>query len=286
MRILRGDQVASDLCDTVAADVLRLDAECGIRPGLAVVLVGEDPASVVYVRRKVTKSREVGVHSFEHRLPATITEAELLDLIARLNRDSAVHGILVQLPLPAHISASKVLESIDPAKDVDGFHPVNVGRLSIGSEGLVPCTPLGCMLLLEKAIDDFRGLQALVVGASNIVGKPMALLLLERGCTVTVAHILTRDLPDQARKADLIVVAAGSPRLLRGAWVKEGAVIIDVGINRLFDEAGNGRIVGDVAADEMEHAGVLTPVPGGVGPMTIACLLANTVKAAGLSGTS
>lgn len=286
MRILRGDQVASDLCDTVAADVLRLDAECGIRPGLAVVLVGEDPASVVYVRRKVTKSREVGVHSFEHKLPATIPEAELLNLIARLNTDKAVHGILVQLPLPAHISASKVLEAIDPAKDVDGFHPVNVGRLSIGSEGLVPCTPLGCMLLLEKAIDDFRGLQALVIGASNIVGKPMSLLLLERGCTVTVAHILTRDLPDLARKADLIVVAAGSPRLLRGAWVKEGAVIIDVGINRVFDAAGNGRIVGDVAADEMEHAGVLTPVPGGVGPMTIACLLANTVKAAGLSGTS
>ena len=283
VRILRGDQVASDLCRTVAADVLRLDAERGIRPGLAVVLVGEDPASEVYVRRKVAKSREVGVHSFEHRLPAAITEAELLYLISRLNRDPAVHGILVQLPLPAHISASKVLESIDPTKDVDGFHPVNVGRLSIGTEGLVPCTPLGCMLLLEQAIDDFRGLQALVIGASNIVGKPMALLLLERGCTVTVAHILTRDLPDQARKADLIVVAAGSPRLLRGAWVKEGAVIIDVGINRVFDAAGRGRIVGDVAADEMEHAGVLTPVPGGVGPMTIACLLANTVKAAGLT---
>jgi methylenetetrahydrofolate dehydrogenase (NADP+)/methenyltetrahydrofolate cyclohydrolase len=281
VRILRGDEVAAELCDVVAGDVVRLRETHGVQPGLAVVMLGADPASEIYVARKVAKSREVGIRSLEHRLPAETSEAELLALIAQLNADPAVHGILVQLPLPPHVAADKVLDAIDPAKDVDGFHPVNVGRLSLGASGLVPCTPLGCMLLLDRVIDDLRGLAAVVVGKSNIVGKPVALLLLERGCTVTVAHIDTRNLPQIVVAADIIVVAAGSPRLIRGPWVKPGAVIIDVGINRVVDASGKRRIVGDVAADEMDHAGVLTPVPGGVGPMTIACLLANTVKAAG-----
>lgn len=281
VRILRGDEVAAELCDVVAGDVVRLRETHGVQPGLAVVMLGADPASEIYVARKVAKSREVGIRSLEHRLPAETSEAELLALIAQLNADPAVHGILVQLPLPPHVAADKVLDAIDPAKDVDGFHPVNVGRLSLGASGLVPCTPLGCMLLLDRVIDDLRGLAAVVVGKSNIVGKPVALLLLERGCTVTVAHIDTRNLPQIVVAADIIVVAAGSPRLIRGPWVKPAAVIIDVGINRVVDGSGKRRIVGDVAADEMDHAGVLTPVPGGVGPMTIACLLANTVKAAG-----
>jgi methylenetetrahydrofolate dehydrogenase (NADP+)/methenyltetrahydrofolate cyclohydrolase len=283
--IIDGKAIAETLCASVAADVRQLQIERGITPGLAAVLVGEDPASRIYVNRKVAQTRKVGMHSIEHRLPVDTSEAELLALIAALNADPAVHGILVQLPLPPHIDGHKVLDAIDPGKDVDGFHPVNVGRLSSGTGGLVPCTPLGCMILLETVIDDFRGLRAVVIGKSNIVGKPVALLLLERECTVTVTHILTQNLPDIVRRADIVVVAAGSPGLVRGDWVKPGAVVIDVGINRIVDEHGTRRVVGDAAFAEMDHARAITPVPGGVGPMTIACLLANTVKAArGLPG--
>ncbi len=280
VEILRGDRVADAVCRRVAEDVAGLQASHGIRPGLAVVLVGEDAPSQVYVARKLIKAREVGIVSFEHRLPIETAEHDLLRLIAGLNADPAVHGILIQLPLPPQINATRVLDAIDPSKDVDGFHPVNVGRLSTGGDGLTPCTPLGCMLLLDTVISDFRGLKAVVIGKSNIVGKPVALLLLERECTVTVTHIHTRNLPDIVRSADIVVVAAGAPRLVRGNWVREGAVVIDVGITRVIDDEGRARLVGDVATDEMDHARVVTPVPNGVGPMTIACLLSNTVKAA------
>jgi methylenetetrahydrofolate dehydrogenase (NADP+)/methenyltetrahydrofolate cyclohydrolase len=277
-QIVRGDIIARELEAETAAGVAAL-AQGGIAVSLAVILVGNDPASAIYVRRKQQAAGRVGIRSVEHRLDAATSEADLLALIDRLNADPAIHGILVQLPLPPQIASDKVLGAIAPGKDVDGFHPVNVGRLSTGTGGLIPCTPLGCMLLLERVIDDFRGLKAVVIGKSNIVGKPVALLLLERECTVTVTHIHTRGLPDIVRSADIIVVAAGSPRLVRGGWVKPGAVLIDVGINRDAD----GRIVGDAAADEMDHAAALTPVPGGVGPMTIACLLRNTVQAARVS---
>lgn len=276
--ILDGRAVAAELTARVAADVADLTA-AGVVPGLAVVLVGEDPASQVYVRRKVTETRRVGMRSIEHRLPASTDQDTLLRLVGALNRDPEVHGILVQLPLPAHIDSAAVLDAIDPLKDVDGFHPVNVGRLSIGG-GLIPCTPLGCMMLLEQVIDDFRGLNAVVIGKSNIVGKPVALLLLDRECTVTVTHILTRGLPEIAARADILVVAAGSPGLVRGSWIKPGAVVIDVGINRVTDTEGRSKLVGDVATEEAGHAAWLTPVPGGVGPMTIACLLSNTATAA------
>jgi methylenetetrahydrofolate dehydrogenase (NADP+)/methenyltetrahydrofolate cyclohydrolase len=279
-RILRGDVVADALCRRTAAEITRLHSERGIVPGLAVVLVGEDPPSQVYVRRKLIKAREVGIRSFEHRLPVGTGEAAVLALIARLNRDPAVHGILIQLPLPPQISAGRILDAIDPEKDVDGFHPVNVGRLSSGGDGLVPCTPLGCMLLLDEVVSDFRGLKAVVIGKSNIVGKPVALLLLERECTVTVTHIHTRNLPDIVRTGDIVVAAAGAPRLVRGDWVKADAIVIDVGITRMMGADGKARLVGDVATDEMDHAAVVTPVPNGVGPMTIACLLRNTVTAA------
>ena len=215
-----------------------------------------------------------------------MASAELIALVDELNRDPEVDGILVQLPLPQHVDAAAVLNRIDPGKDVDGFHPVNVGRLSIGTSGLVPCTPLGCMMLLDTVIDDFRGLKAVVIGKSNIVGKPVALLLLERECTVTVTHIATRGLPDIVRTADIVVAAAGSPGLVRGDWVKPGAVVIDVGINRVPGADGAPRIVGDVAMDEMGHAAAVTPVPGGVGPMTVACLMENSLRAAGGSGSA
>ncbi|MBC2666012.1 bifunctional methylenetetrahydrofolate dehydrogenase/methenyltetrahydrofolate cyclohydrolase FolD [Novosphingobium flavum] len=281
VRILRGDTLAGQMSDDLAAEVAALVAAGQDVPGLAVVLVGEDPASRIYVGRKRKAAGMAGIRSAEYRLPAETGEAALLDLIAALNADPAIHGILVQLPLPRHIDAARVLDAIAPEKDVDGFHPVNVGRLSTGSgAGLVPCTPLGCMILLEQVIDDFRGLKAVVIGKSNIVGKPVALLLLERECTVTVTHIHTRGLPEIVRSADIVVVAAGSPELVKGDWIKPGAVVIDVGINRVVDKDGISRIVGDVAAQECGHAGVLTPVPGGVGPMTIACLLRNTVDAA------
>lgn len=279
-QILRGDQVADVLCRRIAGEVADLQTSHGFRPGLAVVLVGGDPASQVYVARKVVKAAEVGIRSIEHRLPADTSESAVLALIGALNADPAVHGILVQLPLPPQIGAVHVLNAIDPGKDVDGFHPVNVGRLSTGGAGLVPCTPLGCMLLLEEVVSDFRGLKAVVIGKSNIVGKPVALLLLERECTVTVTHIHTRGLPEIVRTADIVIAAAGAARLVRGDWIKAGAIVIDVGISRVRTDDGTFRLVGDVAADEMDHAAVVTPVPRGVGPMTIACLLANTVRAA------
>jgi methylenetetrahydrofolate dehydrogenase (NADP+)/methenyltetrahydrofolate cyclohydrolase len=264
------------------AALLSAGHECG----LAVVLVGEDPASEVYVRRKLVQTCKVGIRSFEFRLPANTSQDELLALIDRLNADAAVHGILVQLPLPASITASSVLDRIHPDKDVDGFHPVNVGRYSTGAAGLVPCTPLGVMTLLDTVVDDYRGLNAVVIGKSNIVGKPVALLLLEREATVTVTHIETINLPDIARMADIIVVAAGVPNLVRGFWVKQGAIVIDVGITRVTDADGTARILGDCAMHELDHVHAITPVPGGVGPMTIACLLSNTATAAErLTGT-
>lgn len=259
------------------ADHIRLS---GSPPGLAVVQVGSDPASDVYVARKVAACTRVGIRSFEHRLLEATTQGELLRLVAALNADSAVHGILIQVPLPAHIDAGVVLDAIDPRKDVDGFHPVNVGRLSTGTGGLIPCTPLGVLMLLDTVIDDLRGLDVVVIGKSNIVGKPIALLLLEREATVTVTHIETRGLAEIVRKADVVIAAAGSPKLVKGFWVKEGAVVIDVGITRVVGDDGRTRLVGDAAFDELGHARAVTPVPGGVGPMTIACLLANTVKAA------
>lgn len=279
-QIINGKAIAAELEAEVAVGVNALVAQSGIVPGLAVVLVGEDPASQVYVNRKIKQTRKVGMLSIEHRLPDTTGEHELLDLIARLNADPVVHGILVQLPLPSQIKADRVLDAINPAKDVDGFHPVNVGRLSSGTGGLIPCTPLGCMRLLDTVVDDFRGLKAVVIGKSNIVGKPVAMLLLERECTVTVTHIHTRNLADIVRTADIVVVAAGAPGLVRGDWVKAGAVVIDVGINRVIDADGKSRLTGDTVFDELGHARAVTPVPGGVGPMTIACLLSNTLEAA------
>jgi methylenetetrahydrofolate dehydrogenase (NADP+)/methenyltetrahydrofolate cyclohydrolase len=280
VEIIDGASIAAGIRAKLATEVEQYSREKGTVPGLAVVLAGDDPASQVYVKRKVAQTIEIGMRSIEHRLPADISEHALLELISKLNDDPVVHGVLVQLPLPKQIRASKVLDAIHPSKDVDGFHPVNVGRLSTGSSGLVPCTPLGCMVLLDDVVRDYKGLNAVVIGKSNIVGKPIALLLLERGCTVTVTHILTRDLPSIVRTADIVVVAAGSAGLVRGDWVKENAVVIDVGIHRIVDESGKSRIVGDVAAGEMSHVRAITPVPGGVGPMTIACLLSNTMRAA------
>ena len=281
--IIDGKAVAADLRSRLAGEVASL-AGTGITPGLAVVLVGEDPASQVYVRNKAKQTREIGMASFEHRLPADTPEADLLALVARLNADDAVDGILVQLPLPDHIDAQKVIAAIDPDKDVDGFHPVNAGRLATGLPGLVPCTPLGCVILAKSASADLSGMEAVVVGRSNIVGKPVAQLLLAENCTITIAHSRSRDLPAICRRADLLVAAVGRPEMVRGDWIKPGAIVIDVGINRVPNpEAGEGktRLVGDVAFDEARDvAGAITPVPGGVGPMTIACLLQNTLTAA------
>jgi len=278
--IIDGRAIARELDEKTKAEVDALLAAGKPRPGLAVILVGHDGASEVYVRRKIKGCEKVGIRSFEHRLPTETTQDALLTLIARLNADPEVHGILCQVPLPPHIDTGTVLGAVSPDKDVDGFHPVNVGRLSTGTGGIVPCTPLGVMLLLESVIDDFVGLDAVVIGKSNIVGKPVAMLLLERECTVSVTHIYTENLPDLARKADIIVAAAGAPELVRGDWVKPGAVVIDVGITRIMGENGKEKLVGDVAFDEVQHAKAVTPVPGGVGPMTIACLLHNTVQAA------
>ncbi|QZH75816.1 MAG: bifunctional methylenetetrahydrofolate dehydrogenase/methenyltetrahydrofolate cyclohydrolase FolD [Erythrobacter sp.] len=275
-----GAAIARKLDEATAADVARMIAQGGPQPGLAVVLVGHDPASEVYVGHKITACARVGIASFAHRLPADTSQADLLALIDRLNADPAVHGILCQVPLPAHIDTDLVLQAIDPDKDVDGFHPVNAGRLATGVKGLVPCTPRGVMVLLRSVLPDLAGLDALVIGRSNIVGKPVALLLLAAGCTVTIAHSRTRDLPALARRSDIIVAAVGQPQMVKGDWVKPGAVLIDVGISRLAGPDGKSRLVGDVAYDEVQHALAVTPVPGGVGPMTIACLLANTVQAA------
>ena len=279
--IIDGRAVARDLDDKTKARVDALVAAGHPRPGLTVILVGEDGASQVYVRRKIKACEKVGINSTEHRLPADTSQEDLLKLIDELNNDDSVHGILCQVPLPDHIDTRLVLRSITPDKDVDGFHPVNVGRLSTGTGGIVPCTPLGVMILLSTVIDDMKGKDAVVIGKSNIVGKPVANLLLDAECTVTVTHIYTHNLPEIARKADIIVAAAGAPELVKGSWVKDGAVIIDVGITRIMDEAtGKEKLVGDVAFDECQHAKAITPVPGGVGPMTIACLLANTVQVA------
>jgi len=276
-----GKAIAAKVRADVAKEVARIKAEHGITPGLAVVLVGEDPASKVYVRNKAAQTVEVGMESFEHRLSEDTSEAALLELVAKLNADPAVHGILVQMPLPKHINSSKVLESVDPAKDVDGFHPMNVGRLSIGERALAPCTPVGLIILAKSVKDDLTGLNAVVVGRSNIVGKPMVQLLLRENCTVTICHSRTRDLPGVVRAADLVVAAIGKPEFVQGDWIKPGAIVIDVGINRIMKPDGKGQLVGDVAfADAVKVAGAITPVPGGVGPMTIACLLKNTVDAA------
>jgi methylenetetrahydrofolate dehydrogenase (NADP+) / methenyltetrahydrofolate cyclohydrolase len=281
--IIDGKAYAQGLRARIADAVSGLSGE-GVTPGLAVVIVGEDPASQLYVKNKARQTVEVGMRSFEHMLPASTGEAELLALVAGLNADPAVDGILVQLPLPKQIDAQKVIEAIDPAKDVDGFHPINAGRLMTGVPGLVSCTPLGCLLLAQSVRRDLAGLNAVVVGRSNIVGKPMAQLLIAQSCTVTVAHSRTRDLADVCRGADLLVAAVGRPEMVRGDWVKPGAIVIDVGINRVPNPAageGKTKVVGDVAfAEAAEVASAITPVPGGVGPMTIACLLRNTLEAA------
>jgi methylenetetrahydrofolate dehydrogenase (NADP+) / methenyltetrahydrofolate cyclohydrolase len=276
-----GKAIAAKVRADVKAEVARIKAQHGFVPGLAVVLVGEDPASKVYVRNKAEQTVECGMQSFEHKLSEDTTEAALLDLVQRLNRDPAVHGILVQMPLPKHIDSVKVLDSIDPAKDVDGFHPVNVGKLSIGERALAPCTPVGSIILARSVKHDLSGLDAVVVGRSNIVGKPMAQLLLRENCTVTIAHSRTKNLPEVVRRADLVVAAIGKPEFVKGDWIKPGAIVIDVGINRIVKPDGKGKLVGDVAyAEAAQVAGAITPVPGGVGPMTIACLLKNTVEAA------
>ena len=279
--VIDGKRMADSLLERVAADIAQRVQNGLPQPALAVVLVGSDPASQIYVGRKLRACARVGIASHEFRLDTDVSEGELLALIDRLNSDPEVNGILVQLPLPAHIDANAILDRIVPEKDVDGFHPVNVGRLSTGKgNGLVPCTPLGCMMLLDSVVSEFRGRDAVVIGKSNIVGKPVALMLLERECTVTVTHIATQGLPEIVRKADIVVVAAGHPGLVHGDWVKPGAVVIDVGINRVTLADGSTRIVGDVRSAEMDHAGALTPVPGGVGPMTVACLMSNTLAAA------
>jgi methylenetetrahydrofolate dehydrogenase (NADP+) / methenyltetrahydrofolate cyclohydrolase len=278
--VIDGKAIAEGVRARVAAAVARL-ARQGVVPGLAVVLVGDNPASQVYVRNKGRQTLEAGMRSFDHALPSSASEAEVLALVARLNADPDVDGILVQLPLPPHIDPQKVIEAVDPAKDVDGFHPLNAGKLMTGAPGLVPCTPLGCLMLIRSVRTDLAGLDAVVVGRSNIVGKPVAQLLLAESCTVTTAHSRTRDLPAVCRRADILVAAVGRAGMIRGDWVKPGAIVIDVGINRVEDGGGKTRLVGDVAFDEAkEIACAITPVPGGVGPMTIACLLRNTVEAA------
>ncbi|MFC3567998.1 bifunctional methylenetetrahydrofolate dehydrogenase/methenyltetrahydrofolate cyclohydrolase FolD [Paracoccus simplex] len=281
-KIIDGKAFAATVRDRVAGTVERLKAEAGITPGLAVVLVGEDPASEVYVRNKGKATLEAGMNSYEHKLDADTPEPELLALIARLNADPAVHGILVQLPLPPHLDPDVVINAIDPAKDVDGFHISNVGLLGTGQKSMVPCTPLGCLLMLREHHGSLSGLNAVIVGRSNIVGKPMAQLLLGDSCTVTIAHSRTRNLAEICRNADILIAAVGRPEMIPGDWVKPGATVIDVGINRIPHprDKGKTRLVGDVDFDSAAAvAGAVTPVPGGVGPMTIACLLANTVTA-------
>ena len=281
-KIIDGKAFAEALRDRIAGAVSTLKAEHGVTPGLAVVLVGEDPASQVYVRNKAKQTVACVMESFEHRLPAETSQADLFSLIAKLNADDAVHGILVQLPLPDQIEEQAIIDAVDPDKDVDGFHVVNAGRLATGAPAMVPCTPLGCLMMLQDRLGDLSGLEAVIVGRSNIVGKPMAALLTSANCTVTIAHSRTRDLAAVCRRADILVAAAGRPEMIRGDWVKPGATGIDVGINRVpAAEEGKTRLVGDVAfAEAAEVAGAITPVPGGVGPMTIAVLLRNTVVAA------
>ncbi len=279
-RLIDGKAFAAGLRETIGRCTALLKERHGLLPGLAAVLVGEDPASQVYVRNKEKQTVEAGMASVGRRLPAEISQDDLLAVVAELNADPAVHGILVQLPLPDHITEKAVIETIDVAKDVDGFHPLNVGALSSGEEGLVPCTPRGCMMLLDDVLGDLTGKNAVVVGRSNIVGKPIAQLLLAANCTVTIAHSRTQDLPGLCRTADILIAAVGRPQMIKGDWVKPGAAVIDVGINRVEAEDGKTRLVGDVDFEEaVQVAGAITPVPGGVGPMTIACLLENTLIA-------
>ncbi|GAC1575680.1 MAG: bifunctional methylenetetrahydrofolate dehydrogenase/methenyltetrahydrofolate cyclohydrolase FolD [Sphingomicrobium sp.] len=281
-QIIDGKAAAASLRTEVGEEVMRFRIAAGRAPGLAVVLVGEDPASAVYVRSKGKATIEAGMESFEYKLPADTSEADLLVLVDRLNADPAVDGILVQLPLPPQINSAKVITRVDPDKDVDGFHPVNAGRLATGLAGFVPCTPYGCLLLLKAEIGSLSGKHAVVIGRSNIVGKPMALLLLGENATVTIAHSRTVDLPAVVRQADIVVAAVGQPEMVKGDWLKPGAIVIDVGINRVAAaEVGTTRLVGDVDfASASNVAGAITPVPGGVGPMTIACLIRNTLVSA------
>ena len=282
-RIIDGKAFAAGLRDRIAEDVAKLKALHRIQPGLAVVLVGEDPASQIYVRSKGEQTKAAGMHSEEHRLPADAGQAEIVALVQKLNADKNIHGILVQLPLPGGMDPSPVIAAIDPDKDVDGLTVINAGRLASGLPGLVPCTPSGCLMLAQDVLGNLKGKTAVVVGRSNLMGKPMAQLLLQADCTVTIAHSRTQDLPGVCRQADILVAAVGRPEMIRGDWIKPGAVVIDVGINRLAPtvEGGKGKIVGDVAFEEAKTvAGAITPVPGGVGPMTIACLLNNTLIAA------
>ena len=281
--VIDGKAFAAQLRERVGVQAAKFEQQAGRKAGLAVVLVGEDPASQVYVRSKHKATVAANMESFEHRLPADTSDADLLALVERLNNDAAVDGILVQLPLPGHLDEQAVIAAISPDKDVDGFHVINAGRLAVGQTGFVPCTPLGCMMLLADRLGDLSGLEAVVIGRSNIVGKPMAQLLLDANATVTIAHSRTRDLPGVVRRADIVVAAVGRPEMVKGDWLKDGATIIDVGINRLPPEPGSdkGRLVGDVDyAAARNVASAITPVPGGVGPMTIAVLLRNTLVAA------
>ncbi len=280
-QLIDGKSIAAALRAEVAERVKSFQAKAGRAPGLTVVLVGDDPASQVYVRNKGVQTREAGMVSDEIRLPASIPQADLLAVIARLNDDDAVDGILVQMPLPRHIDSNAVIAAIDPAKDVDGLHPVNAGRLAQGMQALTPCTPLGCMILLEKSGVKVAGANALVIGRSILVGRPVAALLLAANATVTIAHSQSRDLAALCRQADIVVAAVGRPELVRGDWIRPGAAVLDVGINRMPGEGGKSKLIGDVHfASAVETAGLITPVPGGVGPMTIACLLQNTLTAA------
>lgn len=287
-KIIDGKAFAAGLRKNVSVEITRLKKDHGLNPGLAVVLVGNDPASAVYVRNKGEQTRESGMQSFEHRLPADTTEANVLSLVESLNLDNSVNGILVQLPLPKQIDAQKVLAAINPDKDVDGFHVTNVGRIWTGGDALAPCTPYGCLLMLKDQLGDLSGKRAIIVGRSNIVGKPMAALLLAESCTVTIAHSQTKDLDQRCRECDIIIAAVGRPEMIRGDWIQPGAIVIDVGINRVEapekglkeDGAPKTKLVGDVDfAEALKVAGAITPVPGGVGPMTIACLLRNTLVA-------
>jgi methylenetetrahydrofolate dehydrogenase (NADP+)/methenyltetrahydrofolate cyclohydrolase len=279
--VIDGKVIAAKLREDVAAEVARLKRDHNLTPGLAVVLIGNDPASEVYVGSKTKQTLAAGMASFEHKLSADTPQAEVLELIDKLNRDPSVHGILVQLPLPKGLDANTIVNAIDPAKDVDGLHPVNAGRLASGLSALTPCTPLGCIILAKTVHASLEGMNAIVLGRSNLVGRPLVQLLLNENATVTIAHSRTRDLPALCRQADLVFAAVGRPEMVKRDWIKPGATVIDVGINRLPGEGGKSRLVGDVAyAEAMEVAGAVTPVPGGVGQMTVACLLVNTVRAA------
>ena len=279
-KIIDGKKLADKICNDVSKQADIIQKNHGIQPGLAVVLVGEDPASQIYVKNKGKRTIEVGFRSFEHKLDKKTSEKELLALVTKLNNDKTVNGILVQLPLPEQIDAQKILDAINPEKDVDGFHAVNSGKLWSGLEGMVPCTPLGCLIMLKETLKDLTGMNVVVVGRSNIVGKPIACLLLKEHCTVTIAHSRTKDLPEVCRGADILVAAVGRAEMIKGSWIKPGCTVIDVGINRVEKEDGKTKLVGDVDfEDAKKNAKFITPVPGGVGPMTIACLLVNTLTA-------